>query len=75
MGRGKVSLKSLNSSTHSPCGVGLKSRTVPTPPPLWGGKNLCRVKQGGAEKVGWGKITIMLICTSLSQFVQSLIES
>ena len=59
MGRAKMGLKSLNSSPHSPCGAGLKSRTIPTPPPLRGGKNSCRVKRGGVGKVGWGKITIL----------------
>ena len=30
-------------------GVGLKSCPIPTPPPLWGGENLC-----GAKWVKWG---------------------
>ena len=38
--------------------MGLKSRPIPTPPPLRGGENPHGTKWGGAGQAGRGKITI-----------------
>ena len=47
-GEGRGGSKKSKSITVPPRGVGLKSCPIPAPPPLWGGKNLCGAKQGGA---------------------------
>ena len=41
-----------------PCGAGLKSRPIPTPPPLRDGENAHGVKRGGAGQARLGKIAI-----------------
>ena len=41
-----------------PFSAGLKSRLIPTPPPLWDGENPHGIKQVEVGQVGWGKIAI-----------------
>ena len=41
-----------------PRDAGLKSRLIPTPPPLWDGENPHGIKQGEVGQAGRGKIAI-----------------
>ena len=49
-GRGQGGSKKYKPIPALPHGVGLKSRPIPVPPPLQGGKNPHRAKQGGTEQ-------------------------
>ena len=53
-GVGRVGSKKSNAIPTPPCGVGLKSHLILTPPPLWDWENSCGVKRGGLSQVGRG---------------------
>ena len=57
-GAGRGGSKKCKSIPAPPHGVGLKSRPIPAPPPLRGGKNPHGAKRGGAGQAGRGKIAI-----------------
>ena len=56
---GWVGSRKSKSISTPPCGVGLKSRLIPTPLSLWGGENPRGVKWGGAGQARQGKIATL----------------
>ena len=57
-GAGRGGSKKCKPIPVLPRGAGLKSRPIPTPPPLRGGENPHGAKRGGVGQVRWGKIAI-----------------
>ena len=55
---GQVRSKKSKLIPAHPYGAGLKSRLIPTPPPLWDGENPHGIKQGEVGQARRGKIAI-----------------
>ena len=57
-GAGRGGSKKCKPIPAPPCGVGLKSHSIPAPPSLRGGENPHGAKRGGAGQAGRGKVAI-----------------
>ena len=57
-GMGRDRFKKSKLIPISPRGAGLKSCSIPAPPPLWGWKNLCGMRWGGMGQAGRDRIAI-----------------